>query len=83
MNRKQLIILAVVVSLLYAFGIGYAITKNNNLPCDKTITLNDGTVINMKKTYSDENGLTKYRDCNDEWIEIPTVNIKEIRADKY
>ena len=79
MNNKLVMTLCVITACtLYVGGFYTLYTHDRDRPCNDIITLTDGTIIKCKN-FSVHRMVLSYRDCDDNRIKVPLVNIKEMK----
>ena len=79
MTPKILLLITVIIVIFTYVGIiFYAIDCRDNAQCNDIITLTDGTIINCKR-FSVLEEVLSYRDCNNNAVIVPLVNIKSMR----
>jgi hypothetical protein len=70
-------VLLIIVCIIFYGWIGYEGYKQSKI-CDELVILNDGTKMEATETTS-KNGMTTIKLCDDQWVDIPTINIKMIK----
>jgi hypothetical protein len=71
-------ILAILVVILFSFGISYTMYQENSV-CDELVILQDNSQIECASVTSYDSGMTHIKQCNGELIEVPTITIKMVK----
>ena len=82
MIRNFSTVLMIIGTTLVIYGIIFYLCVEDNKICDELVIMNDGSQIEATEVNTYENGMSGIRQCNGEYVRIPTVNIKMIKEIK-
>ena len=82
MIRNFSTVLMIIGTTLVIYGIIFYLCVGDNKICDELVIMNDGSQIEATEVNTYENGMSGIRQCNGEYVRIPTVNIKMIKEIK-
>lgn len=82
MIRNFSTVLMIIGTTLVICGIIFYLRVEDNKICDELVIMNDGSQIEATEVNTYENGMSGIRQCNGEYVRIPTVNIKMIKEIK-